>query len=426
MPIKLTIVTTESLPIMPVPCGGGGVRVWGLAEALRQHGVQVQFILPDERRIPNFQSEFADIQYSKPEWIHQAIHQSGCDAVLFEQWQPITFLKERLDVPVIVDLPGPLALEYYWRNPQHYHQHIAEKLQCLSQADYFVCTLERQRGYYAAWITWAGVTPDENRLTVVPFTYPEMPRASHGIAEDEPLIFWGGMFWAWQERSKPMEIILSTLSQLQRGQLIIAGLNESKAKQHNIDLHHPHLSSLGMLPFTEFVMELKRTSVALDISLPTTERNLASDLRTGTALWAGTPCIVTPASPWAEKIDTHNAGWVLKYEDEKGLQKLLKEIVNNQTDIRGKQRGARELSALISDTGHVKPLVDWLKNPVKRAHRQPFLEARAQELETQFLSMREEIYTLQHQKQGLQCELDSIRSKRPFKMYKALMRLMGK
>jgi glycosyltransferase involved in cell wall biosynthesis len=423
---KLAVVTTESLPIMPVPCGGGGVRIWGLAEALRTHDVEVVFFLPEERRIDGFIYEFGEIRYTKPELLHDALSQSGCDAVLFEQWQPLTFLRERLEVPVIVDLPGPLALEYYWRDPQHYHQHIAEKLQCFSKADYFICALERQRGYYVAWLTWAGITPDETRLDVVPFTYPEMPRSNHGIAEDEPLIFWGGMFWAWQELSKPLEVILSTLSQNERGQLIIAGLDEAKAKQHNIDLSHPHLSSLGMLPFMEFVMELKRAAVAVDLSLPTTERQLASDLRTGTALWAGTPCIVTPASPWAKTIEEQNAGWVLQYDDEKKLRKLIKEIVHNQTDTRSKLRGAHEVSKEISNPKLVKPLVDWLKNPIKRKHAKPFLDARTQELEEQFQSMRQEIYSLQHEKNVLQHELNAIRSKLPFRLYKSIMAMMGK
>lgn len=423
---KLAVVTTESLPVMPVPCGGGGVRIWGLAEALRSYDIELTFFLPEERRVDGFNYDFTVIQYTKPELLHQALSQSGCDAVLFEQWQPLSFLQERLEIPVIVDLPGPLALEYYWRDSQHYHQHIAEKLQCLSKADYFICALERQRGYYAAWLTWAGITPDETRLDVVPFTYPEMPRSNHGIAEDEPLIFWGGMFWAWQDRSKPLEVILSTLMQNQRGQLIVAGLDEAKAKQHNIDLTHPHLSSLGMLPFMEFVMELKRSAVAVDLSLPTTERQLASDLRTGTALWAGTPCIVTPDSPWAKTVEEQNAGWVLKYENEKALRKLIKEIVQNQTDIRSKLRGAKEVSKQISDPKLVKPLVDWMKNLMKREPAKPFLDARAQELEEQFRSMRDEMYTLQHEKEVLQSELDSIRSKLPFRVYKSVMKMMGK
>jgi hypothetical protein len=46
------------------------------------------------------------IRVYRPELLAEEIQQAGCDAVLFEQWQPLTFLQEPLDIPVFVDLPG--------------------------------------------------------------------------------------------------------------------------------------------------------------------------------------------------------------------------------------------------------------------------------------------------------------------------------
>ena len=51
---------------------------------------------------------------------------------------------------------------------------------------------------------------------------------------------------------------------------------------------HPHVW-LGKLGFTEYVHELKRAMIAVDLCQPSMERTLSSDLRTGTALWSGTP-----------------------------------------------------------------------------------------------------------------------------------------
>jgi hypothetical protein len=39
-----------------------------------------------------------------------------------------------------------------------------DKVSRLAYADYFLCAHERQRGYYDAWLTWAGVEPDAGRI----------------------------------------------------------------------------------------------------------------------------------------------------------------------------------------------------------------------------------------------------------------------
>ena len=420
MNARLAIVTTENLPVFPVPCGGGGVRIWGLAESLRREGVECVFFLPEARRA-EAAKKGEEIRFFRPEWLHEALNQSGCEAALFEQWQPMTFLKQEPEMPVMVDLPGPLILEYYWRDPVHFYQHIVDKVNCLSRADAFLCALERQRGYYVSWLTWAGVPPEEERLAVVPFVLHPMPRANHGQAEDEPVVFWGGLFWAWQEREKAFRTILDTLARVRRGQLVVVGANENDAPMAGSgEKDHPHCSWLGQLPFTEYLIELKRAAVSVDLCRPTAERRLASDLRTGTALWAGVPSLVTPASPWAEVIRQHNAGWVVDYDDEKGIAALIQEIALERIDIRGKRRGAREVSEEISQSTHVQPIVEWLKHPVKRERRKPFFEARSEDREQKLNAMREEIYTLRHEIDRVQHDLDSIRAHPLFRLYKRM------
>ena len=216
-------------------------------------------------------------------------------------------------------LARPLALEYYWRDPGNFYQHIADKVECLARADYFLCAHERQWGYCMAWLTWAGVSPeDHGRLAVLPFLLHEMPVSRQGHVEDEPLFFWGGLFWPWHDRAQAFQTVVETVSRVRQGQVVVVGsegedsLLDGEGNTYN---QHPHVSWLGSLPFSEYVTELKRATVAVDIVRPTAERRLSSDLRTGTALWAGTPCLVTPESPWAGLIEKHNAGWIVPFQD---------------------------------------------------------------------------------------------------------------
>ncbi len=432
----LAIVTTESLPLSNSPCGGGGVRIWGVGESLRRQNVKCTYFLHEKRRgqieatqdVSSKVSSKVSIIFYKPELLHKEIGQAGCDAALFEQWQPMTFLQERLDIPILVDLPGPLAMEYYWLDRENFYQHIIDKLNALSQVDYFFCAHERQRGYFTAWLTWAGVSPEcIGRLAVVPFTLHEMPYSRQGHVEDESQFFWGGLFWPWHERLASFECIAETLNQLRTGQLVVAGVlpEQQMDSEFSRYIEHPHVSWLGQLGFSEFIPELKRGSVAVDLCKPTQERLLSSDLRTGTALWAGVPSLVTPESPWAKMIKEHNAGWVLPYDDLKGLKELIIEIALSRVDIVGKRRGAREVSKLINDDANTKPIMDWLKNPSKREAVKPFHEARAADREARLQALQIEVDLLKHEKSELQRDLDGIRSNPLFKLYKRLKSLFG-
>jgi hypothetical protein len=420
----LALITTENLPRSSHPCAGGGIRIWGLGEALRRLGVQCTYFLHEPLAKKIQPAEDLPIRFFRPERLHQEIQEAGCDAVLFEQWQPLTFLQQPLDLPTIVDLPGPLILEYYWRERDRLYQHIVDKLDCLAQADYFICAHPRQLGYYSAWLTWAGVSPAENdRLAVVPFTFHEMPYSRQGYVEDEPIFFWGGMFWQWQDRFRAFQLIADRLAASRQGQLVVIGeIDATGSDRRYADfLNHSHVSWLGRLGFTEFVYELKRATVQMDLSKPTLERTLSSDLRTGTALWAGTPCMVTPESAWADLITQHNAGWVIDYSNEKLIAGQVTEIALNRGDIIAKRRGARAVSQLICQDAQVQPLLDWLQHPSRREKHPPFHSAREQDREHRLRTLQHELDALRHENTLLQHDLNNIRSNPLFRLYKRVM-----
>lgn len=417
----LAIVTTEILPPVSHPCAGGGVRAWGLGESLRRQGLSCTYFLLEGVYSDDKALDFIPHCFYRPEQLSESIAAAGCDAVLFEQWQPLTFLSAPLDIPVFVDLPGPLALEYLWRDPDNFYQHVVDKVECLSRADYFLCAHERQRGYYNAWLTWAGVDPGESRIAVAPFVFHELPVSRQGHVEDEPLFFWGGMFWPWQDRTEAFETLLKTFERIRRGQLVIVGVSDRSGSPGGLDYSyadHPHVTWLGSLPFSEYVMELKRSAVAVDLCRPTEERRLSSDLRTGTALWSGAPCIVTPDSPWAAWIEECGGGWIVEYGDAKSLANLAEEIALERVDIVAKRRGAKAISQRISRDDNVAPIMKWLSNPAKRQASPDFFQARAQDRERRIRDMQKEIDLLRHEKYALQHDLDSIRSNPLFRLYK--------
>lgn len=424
---SIALVTTENLPESTAPCSGGGVRIAGLGEALRRAGLNPVFYLLESWRETLDPRSNLPVEFYEPYTLRDRLESSGCAAVLFEQWQPMTFLREPLSMPVCVDLPGPLALEYHWRDPANALQHMRDKLRCLAQADFALCAVPRQYGYYAAWLHWAGFDPGRQRLEIAPFHMREMPRSRSGRVEDEPQLMWGGRFWPWHDRTDAFELTVQALDRAQRGQLAIVGAEGGEAELPEVYKRyadHPRVTWLGSCNFTDYVSELKRSDAALDLSAPNLERSLSSDLRCATALWAGAPCIVTPQSAWANLITATNAGWVMEYQDKKTLATTIKEIVTEKCDIVAKRRGAAEASSQVSAFDEKSAWLSWFKHPVKRDTKdQSFFDARELDREKRLQDLQNTIDLLSHEKKTLESELDSIRSNPLFRLYKKITKL---
>jgi hypothetical protein len=60
----------------------------------------------------------------------------------------------------------------------------------------------------------------------------EMPVSRQGHVEDEPLFFWGGMFWPWQDRTKAFDTILRRFNVISAGKWlssVFAGMMKPRA-----------------------------------------------------------------------------------------------------------------------------------------------------------------------------------------------------
>lgn len=425
----VALLTTENLPVSPQPCAGGGIRAWSLGEGLRQAGHECTYFIHEKwREALSPVVTQTPIHFYRPETVRDDLEAFSCDAVLVEQWQPLTLVNQPLSKPVIVDLPGPLALEYAWHDPDMLLQHFSDKLLCLAKADYAICAHERQQGYYIGWLVWAGFEPAECRIDVAPFTMHEMPRGRQGLATGEPALFWGGMFWPWQERTAAFEAIAETLYRLRRGQIVVVGAEpheEVVPEQLKDYAEHPNVSWLGRLGFMEYIQELKQSIAAIDLCQATLERRLSSDLRTGTSLWAGTPCLAAPESPWAAAIEEYNAGWVIPYANTKALTRWVESLVLEREDLTGKRRGAKAVSSMVSDPKRLEPLLRMLKKPEMRAKKPPRWDQRTMDREQRLRDLQGQVDALTHECGRLQHDLDSIRSNPLFRLYKKIAGLFG-
>ncbi len=439
---RVLILTTESLPPWPSPTAGGGVRAWSLGEALDEAGVQVTYLIPKKLCTqPEGWDPLKVITFENHELDNVLKSQQDADVLIVEQWQPLTLLQSPPPLPTLVDLPGPLFLEYVWREPAQLPRHYADKIRCLSYADGLLTACPEQRGYALAWAAAAGLNLHEFPIRTVPFCMPAMPPARQGARGEPASILSAGIFWPWQKMEESLRIILGCLQTVGAGRLVIVGgchphhqdapqPVEAEEESHpwlpEDIANHPRAAHLGLLTFSELVEEIRRSTVSVDLGAQTVERELALAVRTGVALWVGCPIMVRPWSLWAPLIEKHNAGWIIEDIESKDFKNLIEGLARGQVDVISKRRGAAELAQThMIPSQCIRPLLDWIQSPPRRMENTPLLDERFRQLDNERLELRRELDSVAHEFQRASHDLESIRNNPLFRLYKRMQGLLG-
>ncbi len=424
---RVALITTELPAFLNAPTAGGGVRAWGIGSGLSERGHEVLYFVVQSVVDHSGVALHDTVVPFLPENLPETLTDREIDVAVFEQWQPLAFLSDPLDIPTIVDLPGPLLLEYLWREPEAINRHIADKIRCLSLADTFLLATPRQDHYYAPWLLLAGVDLTQSRPLPCPFGLSLLPKCRQGVVVDEPTFFFGGVFWPWQNPVPYLRAILERMTKIRRGQLVIAGgahpyHQHAQYKDDCRDIfNHPHVSFVGTLPFNEFIGELRHATVAVDLGMETIERQLACPLRTGVALWSGTPVFVNSHSAWAEDVEEYKAGWVVPNATDTEFTKTIDMILKSSVDIKIRRQGTRSLAtSKLNAYQNVAALDEFIQNPRIRRKSPPRLDERTIEREGLLREIQQQNALLMHEKCRIQSELDSIRSKPLFRLYKKI------
>jgi len=443
---RVLIVTTEVLPGWGVPSAGGGIRAHSLGEGLKAAGHEVVYSLPEpvleQVKAPEEFREFAHV----PEKVSGAVHRAGPDVVVFEQWQPLTFLEEA-DCAVVVDLPGPLLLEYAFRGGRAVQTEAGAKIRALAKADLFLYSNPNQKAYWLAWTALAGVAADGTRLAHVPICRsPELPEPPDGL--NGMRFIYGGVFWPWQDPTLPLNTLIRVMEEHGEGHLDIFGGS------------HPHHAVKGevyyspaqrirksdrvrfrdMMPLEDLEKEYQRGGIALALMARNAEREVASTIRTIGYLWCGLPTVVNNYSYLAPLVGEYDAGWVADPDDAEALKTTFERVRAERDDWAAKSKGAQRLvrERFTWETA-VRPLVEFVENPERRPKNPAFMEhasAYIKELENEvgrleevekFLrkqseeqmdKMRERYDRVAGQLHEREFELYQIRSKFLFRMFK--------
>ena len=97
---RVAIVTTELPAFLTAPTAGGGVRVWGLGSGLLERGHEVLYFVL-ESVLGDYSGD--NLRSYVPETLEQELSRAQVEVALFEQWQPLAFLTQRLDIQLVLE-----------------------------------------------------------------------------------------------------------------------------------------------------------------------------------------------------------------------------------------------------------------------------------------------------------------------------------
>ncbi len=378
---KVLVLANSIIPLPGLPTNGGGLRAWTLARGLETAGHTVTLLFPrhslDEQLIPIAAGARAAALPLTYEWadVDAAIARVAPDVVVASSW--ILAGQIRLcPVPLVVDLAGPLLLEFLAQGWDKGAALAHLKTDALARADYVICAGERQRPYFQPWLLLGGFSPDDclTRLAVVPISCDPQGRPD-APPHAEPQILYAGMVYAWQDPSRALLAALDAIERRGRGRLLI------HAEAHPVHSQgaawfarlqgrirdHPRVTFGGVLPYDVLREAYRTADLALDLFERTVERELAFNTRTVDFLHAGLPPLYGDYAELSPLIREYGAGFVVAPGDSAALAAALATALDEPEELAARGRAARRLAReRLTWDRTIAPLTAFCAAPTRR------------------------------------------------------------
>jgi Glycosyl transferases group 1 len=309
--------------------------------------------------------------------LREVLASAAPDVIVFQHWVGVGAAAD-LDVPVALDLHGPLMIEtaYQRRSDVDPAELAKVKLDAFRRADFVTCAGAQQRFYFLAWLLLSGGDVTADAISVIPVSLPpEAPR--HEWPSQEVNFVYGGMFLPWQDPSLSLLTLVSVLESEDAGRLDFFGARHPMYP----DMETPLLDEVelrlkdssrvmvhGLWPRDRLLEHYRTSYVALDLMRRNTERELAFTTRTAEYLWCGLPVVYNDYGDLTPMIRDYEAGWIVSPDDADGLRELLRKIVHDPAEVRRRSANAQRLAReRLSWARTTDPLDSFCRDPVRRS-----------------------------------------------------------
>ncbi|MBN2383025.1 glycosyltransferase [bacterium] len=368
---RVLIIAGDVLPLPGYPTTGAGLRAWGLGQGLISQGFEVLYSMPEyyvraDSHGPERELCWHPADREKP------IRLTKPDVIVACHWPAMP--TRRQNVPIVLDLHGPHLMERYFWDRQQARSGVMEKISAFRNADFFICAGERQRYYFFNWLLLAGFPLESRLIRVVPVSLsPELPvRVNDNNAKQDTTFVYGGMFLPWQDPVRPLLTLTRTMTDLDRGSLLLFGGPHPIVKDSSGTFErlmqeldrHDRVRIMPSVPHDELIKRYMQAQVAFDVMEPNPERELAYTTRTVEYLWCGLPVIYTAYGELAGLIGSYDAGWLCAAHETERLRDIIKTVLTDPQACRDKSNNARKLvRECLTWDKTITPLADFCRKP---------------------------------------------------------------
>jgi len=378
---------------------GGGLRVWGLANALATNGHQVTIGIPDhylKTSIPAVNGILLIPYVNVGDLIevltasHVVIYPTGAPTIandVLNLRSPFTICIGDSYVPIHIEVSARKS-EDLELEEMHFREYSPQWLRAIGRSDILICASESQKTYLLGVLAGSGYLSPKSyshlRIVLVPFGVEKNSLIASGILERQTnvkkfKILWYGGFYPWFDGSRFAELVthinLANSESKTDIQIIVVGalnpfVNNSAFVEHALRVMK-ELKSAGNVQFIDWLPYNKRHLLLSEIDLvfcfsqPGYENLLAWRTRYLDFIKFHIPLITNNMDPLGELIVESGAGIHIDSGDPKEMLKVVKQLINSPTNLIKMKKSYSNLEESLSWENLIRPLIAELKRPLK-------------------------------------------------------------
>jgi hypothetical protein len=362
---EVVVVANDVIPGMSLPVASPGLRAWGLARGLREHGhrvtlaVDARVVAPAWRR-PLPPPRPYDTIIATPAEIGELIRARRPRAVILTNARRFEEMGDLTQSALIYDFFAAKLLELERDQPQESQTlFIERKFAALRQSAGAIVNGVKKLGYVSDLLTRAG-RPD---LPTAVVNMPVEPYGPSSYRGGPVHVVIAGFIHPW---SSPGEWAQAVLPFVKNGSILLHLVVAAHWTGHRTpSVLPPVFSTLaqfdgvrshGVMEYGDFRRFMAGCHLSIDLFEHNRERELAFVTRSAVALAGGLAVIHVPFTEVSPLIAREDAGWLIQCDDLEGLTAALAAATEHPAVLQQRQAGARALATELEPAAATAPL----------------------------------------------------------------------
>ena len=397
--MKILLVSLGPVPHQPKSIvEGGGLRVWGLANALLNYGHDVKIAIPSaylETPI-NYKNGIELIPYRNLEDLQEDIYLTG--AVIYPTGAPSianAILALRTPFTICIgDSYVPIHVEVASRSSKdvaleehHFRNTSPQWLNAIGKSDILICASEDQKIYLLGLLSGSGyltpMTYKHLKILVVPFGLDpaetrKKKRSEIAKRSKSIKILWYGGFYPWFDGSKFAMLAEMLLDQSRNNkikiEIIVVGasnpfVNDPTLVRHAAEIIEnlkkiKNIQFVDWLPYNERHQLLEEIDLVFCFSQPGFENLLSWRTRYLDFIKFRIPVIINNIDPLGRLIIGAGAGLCMDSDNLSMISSVVEDILDNPLKLQSMKTSYAHLENLLTWNKVIRPLIEELKRPI--------------------------------------------------------------